>query len=108
MIETKVIENFGGKNFGELAPNRQIRQCFLPPKFCAIRYFVVTYMASGILTPLLVNGSCVITLHSVFVQGIRVLDSLGETRLPQSTCYPYPKCFVILAGYLPTVSSTAP
>ena len=33
-------------------------------------------MASMLLTPFAVNGSCVITLHSVFVQGIRALDTL--------------------------------
>ena len=33
-------------------------------------------MASMLLIPCAVNGSCIITLRSVFVQGIQVLDTL--------------------------------
>ena len=32
------MENVEGENFDELGNNRQIRQYFPPPKFCAIRY----------------------------------------------------------------------
>ena len=33
-------------------------------------------MASMLLTPFAVNGGCIITLHSVFAQGIQALDTL--------------------------------
>ena len=34
----------------------------------------------------------------MYIWNIRVWVWPHETRLPQTLCYPYPKCFIILAG----------
>ena len=43
-------------------------------------------MASVLLTPFTVNGSFKITLRSVFVQGIRVLDTLSTYIYIMNSC----------------------
>ena len=43
LLHFNALIMFGWENFGKLKDNCQIRQCFPPPMFCAIRYLKSKY-----------------------------------------------------------------